>query len=141
MRIDITREAYRLFYAQTTRWHDNDIYGHVNNVVYYSYFDTAINRYLIEECGLDISACNTVGFVVASECEYLSPIAYPNNIEIAFRVNKLGNKSVEYGLAIFLEGGNRAAAVGSVTHVFVKKEEGRSVIIPQKIRSGLELAL
>lgn len=141
MKNDVTRNEYKYFYPLATRWHDNDIYGHVNNVVYYSYFDTAANRYLIEECGMDIQSDSTVGFVVTSNCEYLSPITYPNAIDVGFRVNRLGNKSVEYGLAVFVEGRDMASAVGSFTHVFVNREEGSSVVIPKKIRVGLELAL
>ena len=141
MKIKQTRAAYPILYPQTTRWHDNDIYGHINNVVYYSYFDSAANRYLVEQCGLDIQADQDVGFVVASKCDYLLPIAYPSNIEVGFRVNKLGNKSVEYGFAVFVEGAEQASAIGSFTHVFVNRESGKSVVIPNKIRAGLELAL
>lgn len=94
-----TRADYKIFYPLTTRWSDNDIYGHVNNVVYYSYFDTVANRYLIEAGGMDISDGRIVGYVVNSGCQYLSPITYPEPIEAGLRVDKLGNSSVQYGIA------------------------------------------
>ena len=96
-----TRADYKVFYPITTRWSDNDIYGHVNNVTYYSYFDTAANRYLIEEGGLDITDGRIVGYVVNSGCEYHAPITYPETIEAGLRVDRLGHSSVPYGIAIF----------------------------------------
>ena len=114
-----SRSEYKIFYPITTRWSDNDIYGHVNNVMYYSYFDTAANRYLIEEGGLDISDGSIVGFVVNSGCEYHAPITYPESIEAGVRVDKLGNSSVQYGIAIFKAGEQEAAAHGHFVHVFV----------------------
>tara|TARA_B110001450_G_C17644270_1_gene490514 strand:- start:798 stop:1175 length:378 start_codon:yes stop_codon:yes gene_type:complete len=120
---------------------DNDIYGHVNNVVYYSYFDSVANKYLIEEGGLDIQNAQVIGFVVASSCEYKSPIAYPEKIEAGFRVNKLGNSSVEYGIAIFREGAPTPSAVGTFTHVFVDRGTDSAVPIPAKIRQALAAVL
>lgn len=136
-----SRDGYHFFAAVTTRWMDNDIYGHVNNVAYYSYFDTVANQYLIAHGGLDIQNAVEVGFVVASRCDYLKPISYPQEIDVGFRVNKLGNSSAEYGLAIFAQHDNDAAAHGSFTHVFVNRESGKSVPIPDQIRSALENAL
>jgi acyl-CoA thioester hydrolase len=133
-----TRTDYKIFYPKSTRWSDNDIYGHVNNVIYYSYFDTAINRYLIEEGGLDISDGSIVGYVVNSGCEYHAPISYPEAIEAGVRVDRLGNSSVQYGIAIFREGEQIAAAHGHVVHVFVERAENRSVPIPQNLRAALE---
>ena len=101
----IRRNDYRRFYPITTRWMDNDLYGHVNNVTYYSYFDSAVNRYLIEAGGLDIHNAPVVGYVVSSNCSYLSPIAYPDEIEAGLRVNRLGNSSVTYGVGIFKQDG------------------------------------
>ncbi len=133
------RGDYKVFYPLTTRWSDNDIYGHVNNVVYYSYFDTVANRYLIEEGGLDISDASIVGYVVNSGCQYLSPITYPEPIEAGLRVDKLGNSSVQYGIAIFREGEDEAAAHGHFVHVFVERAADQSVPIPENLRKALEL--
>jgi len=120
---------------------DNDIYGHVNNVVYYSYFDSVANKYLIEEGGLDIENSQVVGFVVASNCQYKSPIAYPQAINAGLRVNHLGNSSVEYGIGIFQEGSAVASAMGTFTHVFVDRSTDKPVAIPDSIRSALEAVL
>jgi acyl-CoA thioester hydrolase len=135
------RTGYPYFTDITTRWMDNDIYGHVNNVVYYSYFDSVANKYLIEEGGLDIHSAEIIGFVVASSCQYKSPIAYPEPIEAGFRVNKLGNSSVEYGIAIFKQGQPNASAVGTFTHVFVDRATDKSVAIPAPLRRALEAIL
>ncbi|WP_295798700.1 thioesterase family protein [uncultured Microbulbifer sp.] len=132
-----TRDHYRVFYPITTRWHDNDIYGHVNNVTYYGYFDSAVNRYLIEEGGLDIHGGEVVAFVVNSSCDYRAPLAFPQQLEAGVRVEKLGNSSVVYRVGIFRSGEPEAAASGSFTHVFVEKTENRSVPIPEKIRQAL----
>ena len=136
-----SREDYRVFYPISTRWSDNDIYGHVNNVTYYSYFDTAANRYLIEEGGLDISDGSIVGYVVSSGCEYHAPVTYPEPIEAGLRVDRLGNSSVRYGLAIFREGGERAVAHGHFVHVFVDRAADKSVPIPAGLRAALERLL
>ncbi|MBT8114095.1 MAG: acyl-CoA thioesterase [Arenicella sp.] len=135
------RDAYKYFSTIATRWMDNDIYGHVNNVTYYSYFDTVANNYLIEKGGLDIQSADTVGFVVSSNCEYLAPIAHPCTINAGFRVNKLGNKSVQYGIAIFVGDETTAAAFGTFTHVFVNRASGESVPIPEPLRAALQQAL
>lgn len=132
------REAYRVFYPITTRWSDNDIYGHINNVIYYAYFDSIANRYLIDEGGLDISDGRIVGYVVNSGCEYHSPLAYPQKLEAGLRVDKLGNSSVQYGIAIFAEGERLAAAHGHFVHVFVERAVNRSVPIPSALRAALE---
>jgi acyl-CoA thioester hydrolase len=131
------RDAYRWFCPITTRWHDNDIYGHVNNVTYYSYFDTVANTYLIEEGGLDIHHGDTVGFVVNSGCNYFAPIAFPDRLDGGLRVNKLGKSSVEYGIAIFKAGEDTAVAEGHFVHVFVNKANNTPVAIPENIRAAL----
>lgn len=133
-----SRADYRVFYPISTRWSDNDIYGHVNNVTYYSYFDTAANRYLIEEGGLDISDGTIVGYVVNSACQYHAPITYPEPIEAGLRVDRLGNSSVQYGIAIFRQGEDAAAAHGHFVHVFVERAADRSVPIPAALRVALE---
>ncbi len=135
---NISRDDYKYFHPLETRWMDNDIYGHVNNVTYYSYFDSAANHYLIERGGLDIQNADIVGFVVASNCQYVSPISYPDRLEIGFRVNKLGNRSVEYGMAVFKSAEQTASAYGSFTHVFVQRSSNRAVPIPESIRTALE---
>jgi acyl-CoA thioester hydrolase len=136
-----SREDYKVFYPISTRWSDNDIYGHVNNVTYYSYFDTAANRYLIEQGGLDISDGRIVGYVVNSGCEYHSPITYPEGIEAGIRVDRMGNSSVQYGIAIFREGVAQAAAHGHFVHVFVERAANKSVPIPVGLRAALERLL
>ena len=133
-----SRGDYRVFYPISTRWSDNDIYGHVNNVTYYSYFDTAANRYLIEEGGLDITDGAIVGYVVSSGCEYHAPITYPESVEAGVRVDRLGSSSVRYGIAIFKEGEERAAAHGYFVHVFVERAENRPVPIPENLKVALE---
>jgi len=98
------RTDYLHFQPISTRWSDNDIYGHVNNVAYYSYFDSVANHFLISEGGLDIHEGEIIGLVVSSGCHYHAALAYPDKLEAGLRVNRLGNSSVEYGLAIFREG-------------------------------------
>ncbi len=132
------RRDYKHFQPITTRWHDNDIYGHVNNVVYYGFFDTAVNNYLIRQGGLDIQDGDIVGFVVSSACDYFASIAYPDLIEVGLRVARLGNSSVQYELAIFREGEQEACAAGRFVHVFVERASNRPSAIPGRLRAALE---
>ncbi len=132
------RRDYKHFQPITTRWHDNDIYGHVNNVVYYGFFDTAVNNYLIQQGGLDIQDGDIVGFVVSSACDYFASIAYPDLIEVGLRVARLGNSSVQYELAIFREGEQEACAAGRFVHVFVERASNRPIAIPGRLRAALE---
>jgi acyl-CoA thioester hydrolase len=132
------RSDYRHFQPITTRWHDNDIYGHVNNVTYYSFFDSAVNSYLIEHGGLDIHDGDVVGFVVSSSCDYFASIAYPDLIEIGLRVGKLGNSSVQHELAVFKTGEEEACAAGRFVHVFVDRASNQPVPIPARLREALE---
>ena len=132
------RVDYRHFQPITTRWHDNDIYGHVNNVTYYSFFDSAVNSYLIERGGLDIHDGEVVGFVVSSSCDYFASIAYPDLIEVGVRVSKLGNSSVQYELAVFKVGDDEACAAGRFVHVFVDRSSNQPVSIPGNLREVLE---
>src|SRR6185503_5645559 len=121
----VSRADYRHFTTLTTRWQDNDIYGHVNNALYYGFFDTAINEYLIAEGGLDINAGDVIAFAAESQCQYLRPLAFPEVIEVGLRVGKLGNSSVRYELAIFKRGEDFAAAAGYFVHVFVDRRTQR----------------
>jgi acyl-CoA thioester hydrolase len=133
----IVRDEYPRFTTLETRWMDNDIYGHVNNALYYAFFDTAINQYLIAEGGLDIVNSSVIAFTVESQCQYLRPISFPGSIDVGLRVGKLGNSSVRYELAIFKQGEAQAAAAGYFVHVFVNRETQRPVTIPDEIRSAL----
>jgi acyl-CoA thioester hydrolase len=121
-----------------TRWNDNDVYGHVNNVTYYSYFDTAANSYLIAAGGLDIHTSPVIALVVESACAYHAPVAYPTPLRAGLRVDRLGNRAVTYGLAIFLEDGDAAVAHGHFVHVFVDRATRTAVPIPTPIRAALE---
>ena len=120
-----------------TRWMDNDVYGHVNNVVYYSYFDTVINRWLIDEGGLDIHGGAVIGLCVESRCAYLRPVAFPDALEAGLRVVHLGRSSVRYAIAIFKAGDDTAVAQGEFVHVFVARENRRPVDIPERLRAAL----
>ncbi|MCQ8895888.1 acyl-CoA thioesterase [Limnobacter humi] len=133
----ITLSNYPHQQTVQTRWHDNDIYGHVNNVVYYSYFDSVVNRFLIEQGGLDIHGGDTVGFVVESQCKYHRPLAYPDTITAGLRVGKLGNSSVRYELALFNQAGELCAD-GHFVHVFVNRGNNRPTPLPARIRAALE---
>ena len=115
------RSAYRHFCPVATRWMDNDVYGHVNNVVYYSYFDTAINRFLIEEGGLDIAAGSVIGLCVESHCTYARPIAFPDALQAGIRTLHLGRSSVKYGIGVFRGEEAQAVAEGWFVHVFVDR--------------------
>lgn len=132
------RQDYRAFYPIETRWSDNDIYGHINNVVYYAYFDSAVNRYLIEEGGLDINKGSIVGYVVNSGCEYHTPAAYPEALEAGIRVERLGNSSVQYGIAVFRRDEPLAVVSGHFVHVFVDRATDSAVPLPPALRRALE---
>lgn len=136
-----TRDAYRVFRQIGTRWMDNDVYGHVNNVTYYSYFDTAANSYLIHEGGLDLHAAPVIGLVVESACQYHSPVSYPTALRAGLRVDRLGQRAVTYGIAIFTDGAgadDAAVAHGHFVHVFVDRATRTPVAIPSTIRAALE---
>lgn len=132
------RDDYRHFHAISTRWHDNDLYGHVNNVTYYSFFDTAVNAYLIRHGGLDIHDGEVVGFVVSSSCDYFASIAFPDALEVGLRVARLGSSSVQYELAVFRRGEDEACAAGRFVHVFVRRADNRPTSIPDSLRRALE---
>ncbi|MBK9259573.1 MAG: acyl-CoA thioesterase [Polyangiaceae bacterium] len=132
------RAAYPHIVVVQTRWMDNDIYGHVNNVVYYSYFDTVINRYLIAEGGLDIAAGNVIGVVAESHCRYMRGMTFPADIDAGLAVGKLGRSSVRYEIGLFPQGEASAAAEGYFVHVFVDRASRRPVPIPDELRAALE---
>jgi acyl-CoA thioester hydrolase len=132
------RDAYRHFCPITTRWMDNDAYRHVNNVVYYSFFDTAVNRYLIEAGALDIERSPVVGLVVETNCHYFRPIAFPDRVQAGLRVAHLGNSSVRYELGIFREDEPLACAQGHFVHVYVDRDSNRPVALPPRLREALE---
>ena len=117
---------------------DNDVYGHVNNVVYYAYFDTVINRYLIDEGGLDIAGGEVIGLCVESHCAYLRPIAFPDVVDAGLRVAHVGRTSARYEIGIFAQGSDDAAAHGWFVHVFVDRTTRRPSPLPAPIRAALE---
>ena len=141
-----SRADYRHFVSVTTRWMDNDVYGHVNNVTYYSYFDTAANQFLIAVGGLDIHRDPVIGLVVESACQYHAPIEFPQRLSVGLRVDRLGQRAVTYGLAIFVDDDAAstsapAVAHGHFVHVFVDRATRRPVAIPEPLRAALRLAL
>ena len=124
-----------------TRWSDNDLYGHVNNVVYYSYFDTVANRFLIEQAGLDIHHGQTIGLVVDSGCSYFAPVAFPERLRGALRIAHLGRSSVRYEIAIFREDDPIAVAQGHFVHVFVDRDSRQAMPISDPIRAAMSHVL
>jgi acyl-CoA thioester hydrolase len=130
------RDAYRHFSSISTRWMDNDAYGHINNVVYYSYFDTCANAFLIAN-GLDIAAGPAIGLVVESQCHYHAPVAYPTPLTACLRVDKLGKRSVTYGIGIFAGDDELASAHGHFVHVFVERASRAPIAIPAALRTAL----
>ncbi len=131
------RAAYAHFSPITTRWMDNDIYGHVNNVTYYSYFDTAVNRYLIEAGVLDIHAGETIGLVIETHCNYFAPLAFPRNVEAGIRVAHIGTSSVRYEIGLFEHGEPLSAASGHFVHVYVDRHTRRPAPLPAAFLQAL----
>ena len=132
------RDDFQAFLSIATRWMDNDLYGHINNVVYYSFFDTAVNRWLIEAGLLDLQDAETIGLVVRTECDYFAPLAFPQTVEAGIAVGRLGTSSVTYRVGIFAGGADRASAAGRFTHVYVDREERRPQPLPDDWRDALE---
>ncbi len=132
------RSDYKHFSAITTRWMDNDAYGHINNVVYYSFFDTVVNRYLIEGGFLDIERSGVIGLVVETACRYARPIAFPESVTAALRVAHIGNSSVRYEVGLFRGEEDGAAAEGHFVHVYVDRESRRPAPLPDALRRILE---
>ncbi len=133
-----TRSGYPVFREITTRWADNDVYGHVNNVVYYSWFDTAVNAYLIEQGALDIHGGETIGLVVETQCNYFAPLAFPQLVEAGIRVARLGGSSVRYEVGLFARGEPLCAAAGHFVHVYVDRSDRRPRPLPEALRRALE---
>ena len=133
-----SRADYPVFRPITTRWMDNDVYGHVNNVVYYSYFDTAVNGYLIEATGTDIRALPQIGLVVETGCRYFKPISFPDALEVGIAVERLGGSSIVYRVGIFVVGEIAAVAAGRFVHVYVDAVKRSSVPVPEVIRKAVE---
>jgi len=134
---DAGRDQFPHFLAIPTRWMDNDQYGHVNNVVYYSYFDTAVNQFLIARGALDTANSEVVGFVVDSGCSYFSPVSFPDLVHAGIRVSKLGNSSVRYEIALFRNDDALPCAAGHFVHVYVERSSNRSMPIPAAVRDAL----
>jgi acyl-CoA thioester hydrolase len=135
------RTSYRSFLAIPTRWMDNDAYGHVNNVTYYSYFDTAVNEHLIRAGGLDILGASTIGLVVETFCRFHKPLTFPDVVDAGLRVRKLGNSSVTYEIGLFRQGDDEPAATGHFVHVWVARATGRPTPVPPAVRAALQTLL
>lgn len=135
------RGDYRHFLTITTRWMDNDVYGHINNVQYYSYFDTVVNRFLIEQGALDIHAGEVIGLVVETHCNFFSSAGFPDDIEAGVRVARLGNSSVRYEVGLFVKDRVEAIAQGHFVHVYVDRESREPVNIPDNLRKVLSILI
>lgn len=134
----VLKNEFTYFKEVHTRWMDNDTYGHVNNVVYYSYFDTLVNSYLIEKGGLDIQTGDQIGFIVNSNCEYQRSVAFPEILHGGLKVARIGTSSVDYALALFKKGNDQACAFGAMTHVFVDRTTNEPSPICGQLRDALE---
>jgi acyl-CoA thioester hydrolase len=135
---DERRENYRHRRQIPTRWRDNDVYHHINNVIYYEFFDTVINGYLMEAGGLDFSGGDQVGFAVETHCQFLKPLQFPDVVDACLRVGKLGKSSVRYEIGIFKQGDEAPAAVGYFVHVFVDRLTGKPMRINGTLRAAME---
>jgi len=135
------RTGYRSFLTVPTRWMDNDAYGHVNNVTYYSYFDTAVNEHLIRAGGLDIRGAPAIGLVVETFCRFHKSLAFPDVVDVGLRVSKLGSSSVTYEIGLFRQGDDDPAATGHFVHVWVDRATGRPTPVPSVVRTALQALL
>lgn len=133
----LARSDYRHFTPITTRWQDNDVYGHVNNVIYYSWFDTAVNAWLIAVGLLDIEQGDPIGLVVETGCRYAASVQFPQAVEAGIRVDRIGSSSVTYRVGLFVEGSADAAAEGHFTHVYVDRDTRRPTPLPEAWRAAL----
>ena len=134
----MSRAAYAHVLAIPTRWADNDVYGHVNNVEYYAFFDTVINAWLIREGGLDIHHAAAIGLCAESHCTFKAALAFPEVVDAALRVGRLGRSSVTYEIGLYAQGAEEPAAEGWFVHVFVDRASRRPVEIPAGVRASLE---
>lgn len=132
-----TRADYQFFFPIQTRWADNDVYGHVNNVTFYSYFDTAANALLIQHALFDFKTSPIIGLVVESKCTYFSELSYPEVIDVAVAIEKIGRSSVTYSISIFKKNQSEPAAQGYFVHVFVDRDSRKSIELPNSIREAL----
>jgi acyl-CoA thioester hydrolase len=132
------RAAYRHFSSISTRWMDNDAYGHINNVVYYSYFDTVVNRYLIEAGVLDVERSPVIGLVVETHCNYFASLAFPQTVDAGLRVARLGSSSVRYEIGLFGAGEATSAACGHFVHVYVDRATRRPAHLPPDLVKTLQ---
>jgi len=132
-----TRSQYRHFTTIDTRWGDNDVYGHVNNVVYYAFFDSAVNRHLIESGALDLTSSSVIGIVIETQCTFFASMGFPDLVTVGMRVVHLGNSSVRYEIALFRNEQDIASAAGEFVHVYVDRATNRPVPIPTAVREVL----
>jgi len=132
-----TRQRFPHFFEMATRWSDNDVYGHVNNAAYYSYFDTAVNRFLLDAGVLHLETSGAFGVVVETGCKYFKSISFPDALQIGVRVERIGNSSVRYEVAVFRSGDPEAAATGHFVHVYVDRATRRPVPVPEDVRTAL----
>lgn len=139
MRIQANKRSdYKHFHTITTRWMDNDAYGHVNNVVYYSWFDTVVNEFLVANGVLDIEHSPVIGLVIETQCNYFASVAFPEKVTAGLRVAKLGNSSVRYEVGIFREGEESASAQGHFVHVYVDRDSRKPTALPEGMRTLLQ---
>ena len=136
-----SKTDFLFFFQITTRWMDNDMFGHVNNVNYYSYFDTVVNQFLIAQAGVNPMTSAQIGFIVKSSCHYISSVAYPQELIGAFRVDRLGSSSVDYSVGIFKKNQDTASAVGCLTHVFVDRDTQKPTPIECSMRDAMLSAM
>lgn len=129
----VTRDAYRHFLSIPTRWMDNDVYGHVNNVTYYSYFDTVVNKHLMEHAGLNPETTREVGLVVETRCQFKKELTFPDVVDAGMRVIKLGRSSIVYEIGLFRAGEEDPAAFGHFVHVYVDRETRKTVSLPERV--------
>jgi acyl-CoA thioester hydrolase len=132
------RSEFKVWRRFTTRWADNDTYGHVNNTIFYQWFDSAVNAWLIEQRMLDIQAGDPIGLVVETRCTYAAPLAFPAAVDVGLAVAELGRSSIRYRIGVFAEGSDTAAAQGEFVHVVVDRATRRPVAIPEQWRRTLE---